>query len=346
MNPFFYRSTTNFGDHMNSWIWEEVAPEIVADRDDGIRLVGIGSLLSRNLDLVKGEKVVFGTGSGYSTPPTAEQASRWKIYCVRGPLTAKLLGLAPDKAVTDAAWLVNQVPRFANLSTRRRGTVFVPHWTSSSYGDWGTVCKRCDIEYVDPFLDCERVFSHIANAELAIVESLHGAIMADYYRTPWIAVSSPERVLTFKWLDWCQSLGLEYRPYVLPPSDVVDGLIQGFRPGQIDARLRSVEMTPESFDVIRTMPPPKTANLAYRTRTQFKSIARRLRTQTLEGLMQVRGQLVPSWNARHRDSLVEYFNNLQRQRPMLSSATVRNERIAQLNERLDAMRREYSLVQA
>lgn len=342
MRPFYYCVSTNFGDHMNSWIWHDVAAELVADETDGMRLVGIGSLLSRNLDLLEGRKVVFGSGSGYNSPPTSEQAANWKIYCVRGPLSARLLGLDPSTAITDAAWLVNLSPRFGGLSKERAGTVFVPHWSTAGYGDWKPACDLARIRYVNPLDPCETVFGAIAGAELAIVESLHGAIMADYYRTPWIAVSTQRRVLTFKWIDWCRSLDLEYRPFVLPPSDLVDRLLQGIRSGRVSTKLHALAPSGDDITVVRTMAPPKQVNAAYRARTKARKVVRQARARSLEALMQVRNHVAPGWNARHREALATYFDELRRQAPCLSTDAVRQDRIERLNERLDRMRRDYA----
>ncbi len=35
---------------------------------------------------------------------------------------------------------------------------------------------------------------------------------------PWVPVVCSPSIVSFKWVDWTQSLNLEYRPLVLPPS--------------------------------------------------------------------------------------------------------------------------------
>lgn len=342
MRPFYYGATTNFGDHMNSWLWPELTPELLA-REDDIRLIGIGSLLSRNLDLVAGPKVVFGTGSGYSSLPTKDQAAAWDVRCVRGPLTARHLGLAPEKAITDGAWLINQIPRYAEVPTTRKGTVFVPHWSTASYGNWGQICAQSDLTYVDPFADCDTVFGALARAELAIVESLHGAIIADFYRTPWIPVASPKRILKYKWLDWCQSLGLEYQPYLLPPSDYVDHLLQGEKRQPISTTPVSISVPLDTFDVLQTAPAPRKPGLTYKARMQAKTVLRKGRTVALEALARGRNTApFRSWNARHTDRMQTYFETLKGYKPHLSRDDIRATRIDQLNTALDLMKQDYS----
>ena len=41
---------------------------------------------------------------------------------------------------------------------------------------------------------------------------MHGAIVADALRVPWIPVHTDTNILSFKWQDWCLSTGVEYVP--------------------------------------------------------------------------------------------------------------------------------------
>ncbi|CTQ49794.1 polysaccharide pyruvyl transferase family protein [Jannaschia donghaensis] len=342
MRPFYYSVTTNFGDHMNAWMWRDLCPALV--QGNSPRLVGVGSLLSHNLDDVPGDKVVFGTGTGYSGLPTPEQAARWKIYCVRGPLTARHLGLDPAVAITDGAWLVDRLPEYANLTRARRGTVFVPHWTSSQYGNWAAQCAQMDVDFVDPFWDGKRVLSAIANADLAIVESLHGAIMADYYRTPWIAVSSPARVLKFKWLDWCGSLDLSYRPFELPASDIFDARLQGRAMGANGGVPVPIDVAPDTFDVAQSAPTRAKPGPLNAARVQAKSVLRTTRAAGFRAMAALRGSGVARRaNRANADEIAAYFEGLQRQTPMLSSDAVRADRLARLSDAFERMLDDYNL---
>ncbi|MEE4207724.1 MAG: polysaccharide pyruvyl transferase family protein [Parvularcula sp.] len=341
MKPFYFSTTTNFGDHMNSWLWAELIPELLAE-DDGIRLIGIGSLLARDLDLVVGRKVIFGTGSGYSNPPSPEQAAAWDVRCVRGPLTARLLGLDSRKAITDAAWLINRIPRFAKVPNAKSGTVFVPHWSSAAYGAWDEICAQAGLTYVDPHLDCETVFGAIATAELVIAESLHAAIIADYYRTPWIPVASPRRILTFKWLDWCGSLGLGYQPYMLPPSDYIDCLSQGIRPRQVVTDLHELSVDQNQYDIRRMNRAPRRHGLAFEIEKVARKAGRQGRASLLKGLAPLR-DVAPfaSWNAAHAAGMIDYFSALSAVRPSLSTDEVQSEKLDLLNSALFEMQRDY-----
>src|SRR5215210_6848355 len=88
----------NFGDDLNRWLWERLVPGLL-DSDGSVLFVGIGSILNSLLDNDK-VKVIFGSGAGYGAAPRIDH--RWKIYFVRGPLTAEALGIDRKLAITDA----------------------------------------------------------------------------------------------------------------------------------------------------------------------------------------------------------------------------------------------------
>ncbi len=46
---------------------------------------------------------------------------------------------------------------------------------------------------------------------------MHGAIVADALRVPWLSVSSGPQINRFKWRDWCDSLALDYTPAAMLP---------------------------------------------------------------------------------------------------------------------------------
>jgi succinoglycan biosynthesis protein ExoV len=207
---YFQSEPGNFGDDLNPWLWGRLIPELLDD-DENTRFVGIGTLLN---DRVPQEpfKVVFGSGAGYGRPP--ELDDRWRFYCVRGPLTAKALGLDPRLAITDAAALLATV-EFSPV-TKDGGTAFIPHHASVINADWQSVCRQVGIRYIDPRADVETVIREIRRSTCIVTEAMHGAIFADTFRVPWKAVRCYEHILDSKWQDWCASLGMTYSPERLP----------------------------------------------------------------------------------------------------------------------------------
>lgn len=46
---------------------------------------------------------VLSSGVGYGFPPSHFGKDNWNILCVRGPLSANILNLPPEKFITDGA---------------------------------------------------------------------------------------------------------------------------------------------------------------------------------------------------------------------------------------------------
>ncbi|MBI5716109.1 MAG: polysaccharide pyruvyl transferase family protein [Burkholderiales bacterium] len=214
----------NFGDELNAWLWPELFPALFDGAADGINFIGIGSILDRRLP-ASGLNVVLGTGTGYARPPDVQAApARWRIYGVRGPLTARLMSLPDDAAISDPAILLARHPRWQARPTAGGGTLFVPHWKSVRFGQWPEACAMAGVEFVDPRADAKAVVHRIATARLVIAESMHAAIVADALRVPWIPIVLSREVAPFKWTDWAATVGVEYTPLRLAPSSPLEAL--------------------------------------------------------------------------------------------------------------------------
>jgi succinoglycan biosynthesis protein ExoV len=209
MRLFHYRHR-NFGDAINGWLWPRLIPDVLDD-DDRAVLIGIGTILNDRVPMAE-HKVVFGSGVGYRRPPSIDGS--WTIYCVRGPVTARALGLAPDAAVTDGAALIRLIslPPTAQV----HDASYVPHWQSDEYWSWREVCEAAGVHYIDPLSGVEQVIRDIRGSRVVYAEAMHAAILADALRVPWVPVRAYRHVLRIKWVDWCASLGLGYQPERLP----------------------------------------------------------------------------------------------------------------------------------
>jgi len=339
MRVFYYSVTKNFGDHMNSWLWRRVFPDLIEEQSGDV-LVGIGSLIKSDLSKVPGKKIIFGTGSGYGPMPVPEEIDDWNIYFVRGPLTARLLKLPPSKALVDGAWLVDQLEDLRYRPQQRRGVVFVPHWTTDLYANWRQPCEQAGVEYVSPFLEGSQVFKSIATAEVAVVESLHGAIMADYYRVPWIPVVTRGRVLSFKWLDFCQSLGLAYRPIELPLTDGVERLLGGT--GDSGSALQYLpEQGVPDLDRIPYAPRQR-ATWSYRAAVKAKALARPLRASAMRMINGARRSApIKALNRGRSEELASLLHLISQTEPYLSSDRTREEKLNQLKEMVHRLERDY-----
>jgi len=219
------QSPGNFGDELNQILWKRVLSPLCWKREDAL-LVGIGTVFDNwylresktNGKLV----IVCGSGAGYSNLPQGWPNPKWIIAAVRGPLTAELIG-RPDTAVTDAAILLASAPDLIGPRSAR-DTLFIPHCNSIDDARWQEVCQRCALTFVDPRWPLEYILSFFARARLVVAEAMHGAIVADTLRIPWIPVVCSPAVLQFKWIDWCESMDISYEPFQLPPTGAWDAL--------------------------------------------------------------------------------------------------------------------------
>jgi succinoglycan biosynthesis protein ExoV len=216
MKLFYWPAFRNFGDMLNVSIWEHFLGDLL-DQDEDEVFIGIGSILNTrwNFDRYR-RKYVLGTGAGYGAAPKIDES--WTIYCVRGPRTAQRLGLDPSLGIVDPGVLVRLLVLESEGDAKRK-YAFMPHW-AHNYDAWHCVCRDIGIGFVDPQGPVDQVVNDIRRTDVLITEAMHGAIVADALGRPWIPVrvfeKSTEHVSEFKWLDWCESVQLEYRPIQLP----------------------------------------------------------------------------------------------------------------------------------
>ncbi|MDQ3706232.1 MAG: polysaccharide pyruvyl transferase family protein [Chloroflexota bacterium] len=224
MRLFYYQDPDgNFGDDLNAWLWPRLIPELLDD-DGSTLFVGIGSILDRRIPQGP-RKIVFGTGVGYGLLPVLNE--EWQVCCVRGPLSARALGLPPELAVTDSAALVRTLRRAP--VERGHKVSFIPHFRTPARAlevgvDLEVVCTSAGINYIDPSGPVEDVLNAIESSGKIIAEAMHGAIVADALGVPWLPVRLSDRIRRIKWRDWCGSLGMEYSPLQFsPPSGAAPG---------------------------------------------------------------------------------------------------------------------------
>lgn len=219
MKMFYYKgAVSNFGDDINPWLWNRLIPDLVADDNDGKIFLGIGSILFDNFPADQ-KKIVLGSGfGGYSAKPKIDE--NWKFYFVRGPRTAEQLGLSKSLAITDAAILLRSQDELLAPVTKRHRVGFMPHWESAMFGAWKAVCEQAGINYIDPRDEPYAVLQRLRETETLVTEAMHGAIIADTLRVPWIPILPTSKSHHFKWHDWCESMEVKYSPNYIGASTV------------------------------------------------------------------------------------------------------------------------------
>lgn len=228
MKIYYWNIYPNFGDLINPWLWPRVFPEItfeefpktldgIANADSETLLVGIGTLLNERFPKCK-NALVMGSGVGYGEPPKLDDTI--KIYCVRGPLSAKKLSLPESYGIIDPGILLK---KYYSVSDSGDWSEFsyMPQISSvvSCADTWKNTCKDLGFGYIDPRDSVENVAHLISKTGTLLTESMHGAIVAEALRIPWIPIVTRSEILSFKWQDWCHSIGLEYDPVSISPIE-------------------------------------------------------------------------------------------------------------------------------
>jgi succinoglycan biosynthesis protein ExoV len=220
MKLTYYNGTPpNFGDEINATMWAHLLPQNFLDEDENELFLGIGSILWDYLPKAP-IKHVMGSGfGGYTGAPDLNDGS-WNVAWVRGPVTASLLGLEPDLAICDAAVLLREIP--VPAPAKNIDIAFMPHFESTERGNWEAVCRLAGFTYLDPRDDVDLLLARIRGARLLISEAMHGAIVADALRTPWIGIVPFHPQHRAKWEDWAASLSIPLRQAVLSPSSALE----------------------------------------------------------------------------------------------------------------------------
>lgn len=209
----------NFGDDLNPWMWPRLLPDMFDD-DNSVTVFGIGSIISHRRDgpalkIVLGSAFVAEYGGGL--PDLS--GDRWRFYFVRGLDTAAALGLDPALGVGDAALLIRTL---LPPGSGHGPVCFMPHWESLEWGYWAEACDLAGVTLIDPRWPVERVLAAIAGARLMICEAMHGAIVADTLRVPWVPVTPLDTHHRAKWRDWAGALNITLEPRPLWPSSLTE----------------------------------------------------------------------------------------------------------------------------
>lgn len=218
----------NFGDELNLLIWPRLLPDFF-DADPAEMFLGIGSILDAR-HAAATVKLVAGAGyGGYERLPSLDAS--WVIHWVRGPLTCRLLGLSESLGLGDPAMLL---PNVGFACSRRGNTVaanairrtvgFMPHFESLGRGAWHAAAVAAGVRLIDPSGDPAAIIAAIAGCGVLLSEALHGAIVSDALRVPWIALRPLVPVHRAKWHDWAASLKLRIAFHRLAASSLPECL--------------------------------------------------------------------------------------------------------------------------
>lgn len=213
MRLIYFAGSGNFGDELNALLWPRLAPELF-DTADRTGFLGIGTIIG--MPTPECDRLhVFSSGVGYDN--LADWTVAHQIWCLRGPLTARLLAADADRVLTDGAILTPWA--IADDDVRPMPTTIgvMPHWESLHYPGWREACELAGFQLINPIGEPEAVVRAVRQTRLLITESLHGAIIADAYDIPWIPIRTSRNFSVFKWMDWCLSMQVPLSAVMVPP---------------------------------------------------------------------------------------------------------------------------------
>ena len=211
MNIIYFKSDIgNFGDDLNPWLWQQLLGDF-SKYNKELDFIGIGSILDDRLKN-NNKKVVFGSGIrdfdfDINTIPNLD------VRFVRGPISSKI---TQKKYITDAAYALRLLPQKEYV--KKYKIAFVPYFRHFKQFNWKLFESLTGIHVIDPTQNVEDVISEINTSEHILASAMHGAILADVYRVPWMRVKfskhGHESSLTseLKWNDWFKSIGFNSVP--------------------------------------------------------------------------------------------------------------------------------------
>jgi succinoglycan biosynthesis protein ExoV len=210
-------SAANFGDELNTILWPRLLPDFF-DENPRTRFLGIGSVLDYRHP-PEPLKIVAGSGyGGYERKPALKR--NWKVHWVRGPRTARALDLPADLGLGDPAALI---PPVLGLADGGGGEVgFMPHFESAGRGAWHQAAEMAGIRLIDPRDPSLTILRAIGRCERLLSEALHGVIVADALRVPWVALRPMASIHRAKWFDWADTVDKRLRFHNLPASTITE----------------------------------------------------------------------------------------------------------------------------
>ncbi|WP_392342395.1 polysaccharide pyruvyl transferase family protein [uncultured Shewanella sp.] len=221
---FFESNPPNFGDELNKYLWSNLIEPDFFDEDESTLFLGVGSILWDHYPK-EASKIVMGSGYGGYTPIPNVHDGSWDITFVRGPRTAQQLNIDKSKVITDAAILAKYLkfPLHIPSPNRVSRIGFMPHYQSIPRACWKEVCDVAGLVYLDPTEpNVTNTISIIKSCDFIISEAMHGVILADTLRVPWIPIQPKVAIHRNKWFDWAESMDLSLRFNDCPNSSILD----------------------------------------------------------------------------------------------------------------------------
>jgi O-antigen biosynthesis protein len=201
----------NFGDYLTEFFMRELFYPI-GMKARAIRIIGstIADFFIPDLEEHETEneaKSVVFWGCGLREPRSLSQKRRSlaTVLSVRGPLSARDLGLGATLPQCDPAFLLPALYTPQPAHTYRGRTVCIPHFHDKRDDEELRSLSGCDLILrpnmpADLAATCSFIDA-IASADFVLSAAMHGAITAAAYRRPFAFWDSGQIDLPYKWRD-------------------------------------------------------------------------------------------------------------------------------------------------
>ncbi|PSW11830.1 succinoglycan biosynthesis protein exov [Photobacterium rosenbergii] len=213
---YCHSETYNFGDDLNPWLWPKLLGNTINESSETYFL-GIGTILTKkrvNERLKDAKKlIIFSSGAWDEELPILDE--RCQVLGVRGPRTAHKLGLSTDKAIGDGAYLLRKV-ELPQPESKPSGIGFIPHHRSEDYINWQAVCEQAGLKFISAKQPVEDFLVALQGCEKVVTEAMHGAIVADALRIPWVGAKFSPAFNEEKWYDFSEHMGISLQLETLP----------------------------------------------------------------------------------------------------------------------------------
>ncbi|MET3473691.1 succinoglycan biosynthesis protein ExoV [Novosphingobium sp. 1529] len=336
---YFQAHHGNFGDALNDWIWDALLSNREEAAED-VWLSGIGTILNHRMPRDR-RWVVMGSGVGYGSRPADFGGDNWDVLAVRGPLSARVLGLEPKKGITDGAMFLSILPELTPEAPAapRKGVAFMPHYMSVASGRWEEVCQLAGLDFIHPCWDTKDILVKLRSAELVIADAMHAAIVADTLRTPWIAASLNPTTDSFKWNDWCWSMQMTHEPNRIPGSTLAD-VIKGNALSLYGEDMLIQQVTADKLCARHAERSQAAESLS--TQLRYK-VAKRLIREVAVGAAKIEARCVSKLADRRVERAAEVLGRVARMAPTLSQDSVFFENRQRMRDALHVMAKRYDL---
>lgn len=218
MIPAYWCNSSNFGDAVMPWIYEQVSGNKVFHCDPTIGLKHVllgGSILNWASDTSS----VWGAGLASLADQVTKPAA---IHAVRGPLSrlkAQYCNIECPAVYGDPALLL---PRYYNpdVPKAKHGVGFFPHYVDLARAH---IYFPKGVKIIDPLQPWRDVIKDVLACDRIYSTALHGLIVADAYGIPnqWVEVDGKVGGDRLKFRDYLSSVGRDTPTGCRKPLDWV-----------------------------------------------------------------------------------------------------------------------------